>query len=94
MSGLTLSKISSSLMMLGPNDTKVNAGLNLKFEAKSLKVLGYTRKTESGWEFSTTGIELIMAYKVGVKHGHCPSVVVQVLFCCVGGFPRNHRCFR
>lgn len=63
MSPLTLSKITSSLLLFGPQG-KVNAGLNLKFDAKNQKVLGYSRKTDAGWEFSNTAIELIAAYKV------------------------------
>jgi 5'-3' exoribonuclease 1 len=64
MSALTLSKIASSLMINTGGDSKINAGLNLKFEAKSQKVLGYTRKTDSGWEYSEKAIELIREYKV------------------------------
>lgn len=62
MSGLTLSKITSS-MMITNGDQKVNVGLNLKFEAKSQKVLGYSRKGDSGWEFSNKAVELIMEYR-------------------------------
>jgi len=67
MSGLTLSKITSSLMIQGTTDQKVNAGLNLKFEAKGQKVLGYTRKSEGGWEYSEKAISLIAEYKVSSK---------------------------
>ncbi|KAH9813633.1 XRN 5'-3' exonuclease N-terminus-domain-containing protein [Melampsora americana] len=61
---LSLSKITSSLMLLESptSDNKVNIGLNLKFEAKALKVLGYSRKTENGWEYSTKAIELLGEY--------------------------------
>lgn len=62
MSGLTLSKITSS-MMLNHGDSKLNVGLNLKFEAKSQKVLGYTRKGDSGWQFSSKAVKLIEDYK-------------------------------
>lgn len=64
MSALTLSKISSSLMITGLNDQRTNAGLNLKFEARSQKVLGYTRKTDAGWEYSDKAIALVSEYKV------------------------------
>jgi hypothetical protein len=70
MSALTLSKITSSLMIFGPDDSKVNAGLNLKFEAKGQKVLGYTRKGDHGWEYSEKAVNLISAYKAAF-----PSVV-------------------
>lgn len=48
---LVLSKITSSFSV-NIGGLRVNLGLNLKFESKKLKVLGYTRKSESGWEFS------------------------------------------
>jgi 5'-3' exoribonuclease 1 len=63
MSGLALSKLTSSVMVnLG--DSKTNIGLNLKFEAKSLKVLGYSRKGDAGWEFSNKALELIKEYNM------------------------------
>ena len=62
MSGLTLSKITSSLMVQHENQ-KTNIGLNLKFEAKSQKVLGYSRKGYNNqWEFSQKAIQLIRDY--------------------------------
>lgn len=64
MSGLTLSKITSSVMVTGNGDQKTNIGLNLKFEAKSQKVLGYSQKNENGWEFSQKAIALIQQYNV------------------------------
>ncbi|CAH7684839.1 XRN 5'-3' exonuclease N-terminus-domain-containing protein [Phakopsora pachyrhizi] len=64
MKSLTLSKITSSVMITLPNsDEKLNIGLNLKFEAKSQKVLGYSRKSENGWEYSETAVNLIAEYK-------------------------------
>ena len=63
MSGLALSKICSSLLVLY-NDQRVNVGLNLKFEAKGLKVLGYSRKSSGGnWEYSQKAVELIQEYR-------------------------------
>ncbi|GAA5913499.1 chromatin-binding exonuclease XRN1 [Sporobolomyces salmoneus] len=62
MSGLALSKICSSLLVLF-NDQRVNIGLNLKFEAKGLKVLGYSRKGDGGWEYSQKAVELIQEYR-------------------------------
>lgn len=61
MSGLALSKLTSS-MMVSLGESKTNIGLNLKFEAKSQKVLGYSRKGDAGWEFSMKAIELIKEY--------------------------------
>ncbi|BGP46515.1 exonuclease II Exo2 [Rhodotorula kratochvilovae] len=64
MSGLALSKITSSLLLYGSGDQRVNVGLNLKFEAKGQKVLGFSRKSDSGaWEFSGKAVELIREYK-------------------------------
>lgn len=58
---LVLSKITSGFQVL-VGDSRVNLGLNLKFEAKKLKVLGYSRKNEGGWEFSKKAIELLQEY--------------------------------
>ena len=58
---LVLSKITSSFQVM-VNDERVNLGLNLKFEAKRLKVLGYSRRGPTGWEFSQKAIELIRLY--------------------------------
>ena len=59
---LVLSKITSSFQV-ALDDSRVNLGLNLKFEAKKLKVLGYSRKT-SGWEFSEKAVQLIQQYMI------------------------------
>lgn len=65
-SPLALSRITSTFMVIGTDGQKINLGLNLKFEAKSLKVLGYTQKSANGrsWEFSEKAINLIREYKV------------------------------
>ncbi|KAI8835101.1 XRN 5'-3' exonuclease N-terminus-domain-containing protein [Chytridium lagenaria] len=65
MSSLVLSKLTSSLHVSsrGRGDQKFNAGLNLKFDGKGKKVLGYTRKSENGWEYSSKAVELIREYK-------------------------------
>lgn len=60
---LVLSKITSAFQVI-VDDNKVNVGLNLKFEAKGLKVLGYSRKAASGWEFSQKAIQLLQQYMV------------------------------
>ncbi|KAL8837286.1 MAG: hypothetical protein Q9170_002581 [Blastenia crenularia] len=60
---LVLSKITSAFQVI-VDDTKVNVGLNLKFEAKGLKVLGYSRKAASGWEFSQKAIHMLQQYMV------------------------------
>ncbi|CAE6424286.1 unnamed protein product [Rhizoctonia solani] len=62
-SGLALSKVTSSLLVTTNGNQKVNLGLSLKFEGKSMKVLGYSRKSDHGWEFSERAIQLIQDYK-------------------------------
>lgn len=60
--GLAFSKITSSYQVISVGGLKVNLGLNLKFESRKLKVLGYTRKSDSGWEFSRKAIQLVADY--------------------------------
>lgn len=63
-SGRALSRITSSFMVLTSDSSKDNLGLSLKFEAKSLKVVDYSRKEGRHWEFSEKTINLIREYKV------------------------------
>ncbi|TBU45695.1 hypothetical protein BD309DRAFT_859613 [Dichomitus squalens] len=58
-----LSKITSSFMVISGGGSKSNLGLSLKFEAKALKVIEYSRKDGRYWEFSEKAIELIHQYK-------------------------------
>ncbi|KAK5087807.1 exonuclease II Exo2 [Lithohypha guttulata] len=58
---LALAKITSAFS-IKVGDSRANLGLNLKFEAKKLKVLGYSRKTQSGWEFSAAAVDLLSQY--------------------------------
>ena len=60
---LVLSRITSSFQ-IDLYGTRVNLGLNLKFEAKKLKVLGYSRRGVNGWEFSEKAIALVQQYMV------------------------------
>ena len=60
---LVLSKITSSFQVM-LNDSRLNLGLNLKFESKKLKVLGYSRKGATGWEYSEKAIQLIQQYMI------------------------------
>ncbi|KAF8055536.1 exonuclease II, partial [Lyophyllum atratum] len=62
-SGRALSKITSSFMVITSDNQKTNLGLSLKFEAKALKVIDYTRKEGRHWEFSEKAVELIREYK-------------------------------
>ncbi|RDL36412.1 5'-3' exoribonuclease 1 [Venustampulla echinocandica] len=59
---LVLSKITSSFSISALGLPRLNLGLNLKFEAKKLKVLGYSRRSANGWEFSNKAIELLSTY--------------------------------
>ncbi|KAJ7767274.1 exonuclease II [Mycena metata] len=63
MSGRALSKITSSFMVITSDNQKTNLGLSLKFEAKALKVIDYSRKDQRHWEFSEKAIDLIREYK-------------------------------
>ncbi|KAI0707261.1 exonuclease II [Earliella scabrosa] len=58
-----LSKITASFMVLASDGNKNNLGLSLKFEAKGLKVIEYSRKNDRFWEFSEKAIQLIHDYK-------------------------------
>lgn len=62
--GYLLAKITSSFMVVSSDNTKTNLGLSLKFEAKGLKVLDYSRKQGRTWEFSDKAVELLRDYKV------------------------------
>ncbi|KAH8652315.1 XRN 5'-3' exonuclease N-terminus-domain-containing protein [Xylariales sp. PMI_506] len=59
---LLLSKIMASFFVSTIGGIRVNLGLDLKFEARKQKVLGYSRKSESGWEFSAAAINLLATY--------------------------------
>ena len=63
-SGLSVAKITSSFMVVTSDGQKTNLGLSLKFEAKGLKVLDYSRKDGKTWEFSEKAIGLLRDYKV------------------------------
>jgi 5'-3' exoribonuclease 1 len=60
---LTLAKVTSSFSV-EVEGQRVNLGLNLKFEAKKLKVLGYSRRGASGWEFSEKAVTLLREYMI------------------------------
>lgn len=64
LSGRAISKITSSFMVITSDGQKNNLGLSLKFEAKGLKVIDYSRKDGRYWEFSEKAVDLIREYKV------------------------------
>lgn len=61
LNSLALSKLTSALTVY-LDEQRLNLGLNLKFEAKKLKVLGYSRRNDAGWEFSDKAVALIVEY--------------------------------
>lgn len=63
MTGLAVSKITSSFMVILTDGSKTNLGLSLKFQGKGLKVLTYTRMDDRGWEYSAKAVELLRDYK-------------------------------
>ena len=63
-SSLALTKITSALLVvIHGTEQRVNLGLNLKFDNKNKKVLGYSRKTDAGWQFSSETIKLLKEYQ-------------------------------
>lgn len=62
-SALALSRITSSLMVQLEDGSKVNIGLSLKFESKGMKVLGWSKRNDRGWEFSETTARVLERYK-------------------------------
>ncbi|KAJ5134520.1 5'-3' exoribonuclease [Penicillium atrosanguineum] len=60
---LVLAKITSSFSV-DVDGQRVNLGLNLKFEARKQKVLGYSRRGDSGWEFSQKAVDLLQQYMI------------------------------
>jgi len=59
---LTLSKITSAFFVWTMGGMKMNLGLNIKFEGKKQKVLGYSRKSATGWEFSPQAVTMIAGF--------------------------------
>ena len=53
-------------MVITSDGQKNNLGLSLKFEAKSMKVIDYSRKEGRTWEYSQKALDLIREYKVGL----------------------------
>jgi hypothetical protein len=62
LNNMVLSKITASFTVSALGLPRLNLGLNLKFEAKKLKVLGYTRRDERGWEYSDKAVHLVTTY--------------------------------
>ena len=58
---LVLSKLTSAFNV-NSSGLRLNLGLNLKFEARKQKVLGYSRKGNTGWEYSRKAIDLLVQY--------------------------------
>ncbi|KAH8101020.1 exonuclease II [Cristinia sonorae] len=62
LSSMSIAKITSRFMVLTSDGQKHDLGLNLKFEAKSLKVIDYSKKDGKYWEFSDKAVDLIRDY--------------------------------
>ncbi|CAA7269491.1 unnamed protein product [Cyclocybe aegerita] len=62
-SGRALGKITSSFMVITSDNQKSNLGLCLKYEAKALKVIDYSRKEGRTWDYSEKALALIREYK-------------------------------
>ena len=62
MSSMAIAKITSRFMVLTSDGQKHDLGLNLKFEARSLKVIDYSKKNGRYWEFSDKAVDLIRDY--------------------------------
>jgi len=55
-------------MVVGRDKQKTNIGLSLKFGAKALKVVDYTKMDGRYWEYSEKAVGLIKEYKVKSVH--------------------------
>ncbi|KAG5354373.1 5'-3' exoribonuclease 1 [Yarrowia sp. C11] len=51
-----------SKCLIQKGDSKIDVGLNLRNEGKREKVLGYTRRTQQGWEYTQDAIALVKNY--------------------------------
>lgn len=60
---LVLSKMMSSMRVSFGSKGSINAGLNIKFDARKLKVLGFSRKNSYGWEYSENAVRLVLEYR-------------------------------
>ena len=78
-SSKALSKITASFMVLTGDGSKSNLGLSLKFEAKSLKVVGYSRKMDRYWEFRDKAVDLLREYKVGCHFLIMRSTTIDIV---------------
>lgn len=63
LNGLFLSKLASAYMLRDKKGGRVNVGLDIKNDARRLKVLGYTRKSGRFWEYSPLALDLIKKYQ-------------------------------
>lgn len=61
-SPMSLSRITSSVYVISESGSKIDIGLRLKFEGRQQKVIGYTRRSDRGWEFSQKAVDLIREY--------------------------------
>ena len=55
-------------MVITSDNQKTNLGLSLKFEAKSLKVIGYSKKDGRNWQYSEKAVDLLVEYKASLSY--------------------------
>lgn len=67
-------------MVLTAGGKKENVGLSLKFEAKALKVIDYSRKNDRFWEFSQKTVDLIKNYKVHIQCSPHRDFISSMMF--------------
>jgi 5'-3' exoribonuclease 1 len=53
-------------MVITSDNQKTNLGLSLKFEAKSLKVIDYSKKEGRNWQYSEKAVDLLIEYKASL----------------------------
>ena len=85
-SGRALGKITSNFMVITSDNQKTNLGLCLKFEAKALKVIDYSRKDGRNWDYSDKAVELLKEYKASYFFKNNNTIVPDIcvnlpLFC-------------
>ena len=56
--------MTSNYMVILSDGSKLNLGLGIKFEAKGIKVPGFSQKNGRFWEFSEPAVQLLVEYKV------------------------------
>jgi hypothetical protein len=61
---LTLARLTSSVKIKTSSVGSIDVGLNLKFEKRGIKSVGFARKSTKGWEYSSKAVKLISDFVV------------------------------